>query len=388
MTSAGLPLYYRVSAERVDGGVLNNLPTDMLDSARGHVLAFAFADDAYVKAPSNPISLMFSMLNAAMANATRLMKSRIGSEFVYTIPTRYDDFEVESMEIDGFIKFIKSTSAYVVAKEAAIRWTKERIEFLSQPPAPIAVESSFSPKTRLDDLSKSAQKLFDLYKRADNIILEMTMIEVVAYCLDKNNLTRFDFIRFTDKIQVSSGTRFVHVTELLSTTAASGRNVRFEVRNEAGESIDYTVFNIIDESQKCKSCVILFEKQFIEGERYTVIQEEEVDKMMKPLSIHGGDYLTLGLTYAPKANAVEIRMAVPGSFPPLSQQNGTTDNLKTLHVALDPLAQVDDIEIIPGGAYETRISGIEMGYKHYGWKGGPCHRGGALRVIYRTQKVA
>ena len=189
---------------------------------------------------------------------------------------------------------------------------------------------------------------------------------MVAYCLDESNSTRFDFIRFIDKVQVTSGTKFAHVTELISTTATSGRTVRFEVRNEAGESIDYTVFSIIDEDQKCKSCVILFERQFIEGERYTVVQEEEVDKMMKLLSTHGGDYLTLGLTYAPRANAVEIRMAVPGSFPLLSQQNGTTENLKTLHVALDPLAQVVDNEIIPGTAYETRISGIEMGYKHYG----------------------
>ena len=185
MTSAGLPLYYRVSAERVDGGVLNNLPTDMLDSTRGHILAFAFADDPYVKAPSNPIGLMFSMLNAAMANAIRLMKSRIGSDFVYTIPTRFDVFEVEGMEIEEFIKFVKSTSAYIVAKEAAIKWTKERVEFLKQPPMPIIVESSSGPKARLGDLSKSAQKLFDLYKRADNIVLETTMIEWLRTALTK-----------------------------------------------------------------------------------------------------------------------------------------------------------------------------------------------------------
>jgi hypothetical protein len=389
MTSAGLPLYYRVSAEKVDGGVLNNLPTDMLDSTKGHILAFAFADDPYVKAPSNAIRLMFSMLNAAMANSTRLLKKQIGPDFVYTIPTKIDDYEVESMDIEGFIKFVKSRVAYKAAKEAAIKWTKERVDFLKQPPTPVVVEASSGPTARLGELSNSAQKLFDFYKISDNVILEASMIEVVAYCLDHKHSDRFDFVRFTDKVKVESGTRFIHTTELLSTTAASGRTVRFEIKNELDEFVDYTIFTILDENQKSKSYVIVFERPFSAGERYTVIQEEEVDKMMKPLLTYGGDYLSLGLSYSPKANVMEIRLAVPESFPKISQQNGTPENLRTLDVALDPIAQgLDDEEVIVGKECEVRIYGAERGYRHYGWRGGPCNRGDALRVVYRAQKVA
>jgi predicted acylesterase/phospholipase RssA len=87
MNSTAVPFWYKVRGERFDGGILNNLPVDHLDSKNGAILAFAFEEGDYVKALKNAFDLMLLMLDAATTNNTRLLKKQIDEDFVYPIQT-------------------------------------------------------------------------------------------------------------------------------------------------------------------------------------------------------------------------------------------------------------------------------------------------------------
>jgi hypothetical protein len=168
---------------------------------------------------------------------------------------------------------------------------------------------------------------------------------------------------------------------------AEANTVHLDVRNGTGQSVEFEPIEVPSDENTIKSYVIIFKRPFMEGEQFTIIQEEKISMVMNPLLTDGGDYLASTISYAPYAEKVELRLATPGSFPNLTQENGSREALRTLKGALDPIVRELNQNPIQGERSDAEIRAAPPGYKHYAWSGGRCERNQCLRVVYRIQHI-
>jgi predicted acylesterase/phospholipase RssA len=89
---------FRVSGQKFDGGLIDNLPIDYLAASPedGQILAVGFEEDAYSKVSDGAFSLAASLLDASMTSKTRSTKRTLGPNSVLSLsPDAGDDIVVD-----------------------------------------------------------------------------------------------------------------------------------------------------------------------------------------------------------------------------------------------------------------------------------------------------
>jgi predicted acylesterase/phospholipase RssA len=106
--SAALPFVFRITGEKFDGGLIDNLPIDHLtrnSETEGQILAVSFDEEAYAKQAEGPLSLAASLLDATLTSRTRSTIRTLGRASVLSLsPDAGDDIVVDSLDAEGFIK--------------------------------------------------------------------------------------------------------------------------------------------------------------------------------------------------------------------------------------------------------------------------------------------
>jgi hypothetical protein len=289
---------------------------------------------------------------------------------------------------------MKSENCWLRRYNEAKEWLPSRIAQLNDSSS----ELNIMPKVLSDPIQAidrlrlhfdEINKLAIRYHQHDNIELVDGLFEVIAYdSANDGAQARPDFVRFTDKIKVTTESLNIYVTKLMSSNAADALTVHFEIFDAERNPVGFTVFEAPEMGRGSKCCVIVFLKPLIAGTSYdtvTIVQEQHVFGAMRPLFSFGEDYLSVGCDQAPFARKLETRLGVPRSFGPLSTEDGTQNGMKTLQ--LDDVTRMGlDQPTVNSTVVASGIKGLPQDFAVYSRMATDVRRGEAFRVIYRKQK--
>lgn len=394
--SAALPFIFRTSGQKLDGGLIDNLPVGHLSSsieADGQILAVAFDEEAYTKPSGGVLSLAASLLDAAMTSKTRSTKQLLGSNYVMSLsPDAGDGIIVNSFDIEGFIEFIASENAFDRRYNAAKEWIEKRVAEINEQNSRIILRPRVfrNPDATAAQLKSSFAnigKIADAYHQHENITIVRSSLDIIAHSL--GDRSKNDLIRSTDVIRVDRGVLNVYVSKLFSSNSIDPLDVRYEVLDSDGAPIDYAVLDVPETGQSSTTCVIVFLRPIIAGEKgneVTIIQEQAVPLSMEHLLNKGADYLCVAVTQSQRAEKVEIGLAAPSDFGQITLADGTRERIEELEIPVDSVVGTENLRHHPGQQTKRRIRGMPTPFAAYGWEASDLTRGELVGVVFRKQK--
>jgi predicted acylesterase/phospholipase RssA len=410
MDSAGLPFIFRLTGDRLDGGILDNLPIDVLKSpespgnVHGEIVAIAFDEPDFIPQPGNALELAASLLDTTMTFKTRASRDAVTSNHVYEVATNVGGIAVTSFDIDSFIKFMNDKNAYKAVKDDTKVWfrnfiklkeqertgsgkLKEQEERTGSGDAPEQIEVN----RRLDVFQTNLRSVAEHNFRHHTLRVSETIFEVTAHGLETpDDPTRKpDVVRVIDKVRVGKEPLFMHAAVLFSGGASVVISRDYKVFDSKLEQVEFVAFDIPGETGAITWHLTIFLNPLKPSEEiYTIQQTYEVMDFMRPLHQNGVDYLAQEFVQAEITNIAEIKLCVPRTIGPLILQQGTPDQLATLNLPVDALAARK--RPLVEGKFQKKavVASCPVNYDAYVWRGENCKRGEALRVVYRKGKPA
>ena len=393
--STALPFVFRNSGHIMDGGLVDNLPIDYLSTKPedGIRLAVGFDEDPYVAPTAGFFSLASTLLDASITSKTRATKRTLGSPFVLSLSADAgDNIVVNSFDVDGFIRFLASESAFTqrvqLAKDWIIRHAKEIESAARGTRTPKALSEPDEAIKQLKTTFQNIEKISSSYHKHDNIITLESSFEVIAHSLvDK---TKYDVVRCKDRIIVTSGSLNIYVLQLFSSNSPhDATSTRIEVLDKDMKHVDFALLEAPQPGQLAKSTTIVFTKPLkatgSEDDVITIFQEQHTFDFMAPLREKGADYLTSHVTQPTLARKVQLALAVPKEFSQLSLDDGTAERLRTLTEPID--AEDLAAPVKPGVAIKKIIEGAPSDFVTYAWQALDVERGHQARVLFRALRA-
>jgi predicted acylesterase/phospholipase RssA len=393
LDSTALPFIFRSNGSKLDGGLVDNLPIDHLTPGpdNDRILAVAFDETPYILAADGPFSFAASLLDVAISSKTRSTKRILGRNYVLSLsPDAGDGIVVNSFDIEGLIKFLASENAYDRRLHEAKTWILRQVNEIKG----MAAQITLAPKilSNPDEAVKQLRSTFDnigkisrCYHEHDNIVVINSAFDVIAFSL--KDPTKTDLVRFTDRFRVISNSINIYVSKFFSSnTSQDTISTRFEVLDNQMRPIDFALLEVPEPGELAKSCVIVFAKPLTAGgpdDIFTIIQEQQTAAVMQPLLDYGADYLSAEIVQSPTADRVEIGLAVPKEFGPLSLEDGTAERLRTLSVHID---ETDLRAALKSGEEIQRaVQGAPADFEVYGWGASGILRRQQVRVLFRRK---
>ncbi|MGW5837948.1 patatin-like phospholipase family protein [Methylorubrum extorquens] len=391
MESAGLPFLWRTAGDRIDGGLLDNLPVETLltpespANEHGGIIAVAFREEAYTASPTSALALAARLLDTAITFKTRATKQMIGAERVFELPTTVGDLSVESFKPDSFLKFVKDANAYERLRSRATEWLKAYVEEVRKRDE--AIDGAV-PSVVRDEEAEGAKlrALAKAYHQHPTMRVTESILEVIAHGLDERGGGRRDVVRFIDSFKTGSRPLHMYAVRLFAGNASVAEATDLKIFDSRRRPIPFVAFAIPDETEHYNWTLISFLSPLPPtdevDETYTILHEQQIEDVMAPLKGNRADYLSNQINQVEVADAVEIRLCVPKEFGRLSQEQGSPEVLMTLPVMEDEVSDLS-LPYLAGEVRNEVVLGCPAGYDAYVWRSGSCHRGHVVRVVYR-----
>ena len=392
--SAALPFIFRLSGDRMDGGILDNLPIDALKSpatpgsASGHIVAVAFDEPDFVPQPGNAFELAAALLDTTMTFKTRASRDAVTPDHVYELPGDVGGLRVTSFDIQTFMDFINDKNAYQRVKDRTATWFRNFIKLKEQqrtrsgpPPEKIEVNR------KLEAVEANLRVLAEQNFHHPTMKVDESVFEIIAHSLeDPDNPDRSpDIVRSIDKVRVGNEPLFVHAGVLFSAKPIISRD--YKVFDSRQQQVEFVAFDIPGETKGVTWHLTVFTRPLppssVKDETYTIQHTYRVLDFMRPLLDEGGDYLGQEFAQAEVTKVAEIRLCVPKHVGPLVLLPGSPEELATLKIPLDELT-ARKAPLVAGRQQKKQVvPACPEGYDAYVWRGEGCERGHALRVVYR-----
>jgi len=407
MDSAGLPFIFRLTGDRLDGGILDNLPIDVLKSpespgsVHGEIVAIAFDEPDFIPQPGNALELAASLLDTTMTFKTRASRDAVTSNHVYEVATNVGGIAVTSFDIDTFIAFINDQNAYKAVKDDTKVWFRKFIKLkeqertgstdpsdqaASQDAAHAVDYPALEASRRLEVFQTNLRSVAEHNFRHHTLQVSETIFEVTALGLETPDdpKRKPDIVRVIDKVRVGSEPLFMHAAVLFSGGASYVISRDYKVFDSKMEQVEFVAFDIPGETGAITWHLTIFLSPLPPSEEiYTIQQTYEVMDFMRPLHQNGVDYLAQEFVQAEVTKIAEIKLCVPKTLGPLILQQGTPEQLATLNLPVDALA-ARKRPLVEGKLQKKAVvASCPANYDAYVWRGEHCKRGDALRVVYR-----
>lgn len=402
MDSTALPFVFRTTGDRVDGGLLNNLPVEALltpespASEHGEIVAVSFSENSFLSPSTSALSLASTLLDAAITSKTRSSRMLIGASNVYDVPHVVGTIRVESFDVESFFRFVGDANAYLNVYNDAIAWfrnflTAKKAEQEAARRLSTAAGEPDDASQVLKAQSGDLRRLAEAYHQHQNLVQTESILEIVAYSLtDEGQAEKRDMVRFIDRFRSTAGPIHMFSTRLFAANAAAASAKDIKIFNSMKEPIPFVSFGVMDERDDARWTLHCFLKPVLGPDEpdgiITIVQEQEVSDVMLPLKRQGADYLGTLVSQAVMAEIVEIRLCVPASFGTLSLDNGTFEEIRALELGDDPFVREADI-VVPGTAKGHVVEACPPKFTSYVWQARNCNRNETVRVIYRRKKA-
>lgn len=395
MESAALPFLFRTTGDRIDGGILDNLPVEALltpespDNEHGNIVAVAFAEEAYASPVRSALGLAGRLLDTMITYRTKSTRRLLGAENVMELPTDVGGIVVESFDVDAFVRFVQDQNAVARVREQAKAWVVryvQRAQQLQQTSVQISLDAPSTSDERRQAETGNLKALAEAYHQHPTLEVVESILEVVAYGLDASMGPRQDTVRFIDRFRTGAKPVHMYAVRGFSSTAPDSASKDLKIFDSHKRPVPFVSFGVVDELNGAKWTLICFLEPLPPSsevdEVYTIIIEQEVDDAMQPLAADGADYLAIQVNQAVVAVSAEIRLCVPLAFGALALEQGTMEAMRSLQHHADALATAER-RIIDGVSLDLVIEACPPGYRSYTWRGENCGRGELLRVIFR-----
>jgi len=389
-----------MSGDRLDGGILDNLPIEALASPTtpgsefGDIVAISFEEPPFTEAPQSAAHLAMSLLDTAMTNKTRASRNIIGTDNVFELQTTVGSVRVDSFDIHGFIRFINDQNAYGVIKARASQWFKEFVVRKEQGKIVAVTPTLPDVDRQLNSIQSNLRTLAQRFIQHPTLKMVESVFEVIAFCLETPDAPRRkpDLIRYVDTFRTGDQPLFMYAARIspsVGTPTASATG--YKIFNSKKQKVEFSSFSVPDDASDTIWNLMFFtpplpptnEKE----ETYTIIQEYELPDSMLNLHLHGTDYLAATLVQAVAADIAEIRLCVPKSFDPLVMLPGSPANMQTLPFMADTTTRPDQ-EPVPGAIITNTV--VELcpdTFNAYVWRAENCKRDDIVRVVVRKKGV-
>jgi len=410
MDSAGLPFIFRLTGDRLDGGLLDNLPIDALKtpespgSGHGEIIAIAFDEPNFVPQPGDALALAASLLDTTMTFKTRASRDSLSASNVYEIKTTIGGISVTSFDIQTFITFMKDENAYARVKAETLVWFRNFIKLKEQqrtqsvpPPQPHIGATRQRHRTeserRLEDFEANLRSIAEHNFRHPTLIVEETTFEVIAHGLKNpdDSDREPDIVRVIDRVRVGDQPLFLHAAVLFSSSTSVVISRDFKVFDSQQREVNFVAFDVPGETGAKTWHLTIFQNPLPpsheKDETYTIQGTYEVRDFMRPLHQNGVDYLTQEFVQAAISKVAEIRLCVPQSLGPLELMQGTPEQFAELNltVEVDALA-ARKIDLVEGKWEQSRVvAACPVKFDAYVWRAENCKRDHGMRVVYRKK---
>jgi predicted acylesterase/phospholipase RssA len=399
MDSAALPIFFRVSGNKMDGGILENLPIGALTtpetpgSSDGEIVAVAFAEPEFVPQARSPLEIGSALLDTMMTARTRASRHGLPANHVYDLPTKVGKIRVGSFDVQSFITFINDENACALVKAEAKAWFSEFIESKEQQRTGSGpAEGQIEVHQRLANFQTNLRSVAEHNFRHPTLHVSSTIFEVIAHSLEAPDdpKRKPDIVRVVDKVRVGGEPLFMHAAVLFSGGNSPVISRDYKVFDSNQRHVHFVAFDVPGETGGISWHLTIFlnplPPSHVKDETYTIQQTYEVMDFMRPLHQNGADYLAQEFVQAAVTSVAEISLCVPKTLGPLMLWPGTPAELATLNLPVDALA-ARKRPLVEGKFQENVVvASCPRDYDAYVWRAEDCKRDEALRVVYRKGK--
>lgn len=326
MRSCALPIVFTSykdleSGQRVDGGMFDNLPTDILMSDQtdlGPVFAIGFKPDLQ-DIPKTPSGYLYSLATSGIQHRISSSKKAVGEDMVLELSTK-----LRTMDFDKMVS-VGIEEEYASVKEQTRQFFRAYLSGHGSYKDPMSESRGQAPLYKLKAIERSIHDyVYESLKKASctNRFLKM---RVNAYSLINPNNP--DEIFVEQLISFSEG-EYIKGAILPMTNGAgytSSVECQAWVGGPRGEEIRCEQFILNDYGAKfshtdshSNMVVLLFKgdlKKLI-GQSVYLLKKEKRYGFMSDLATKRADFLAVRSFYWP-ADEVSIALNVPREFPPL-----------------------------------------------------------------------
>ncbi len=389
--SAALPFLFRNGGQKIDGGILNNLPVELLApedaimSEYGRIVGVSFQPEKYSAQTTNATQLAKRLLETVINDRVKRSKEILGKNRFLEIETQYDGVEFSTFSVDAYVKAVSSDTVLKLVEEQTRRWFEDFAAAMTEEDTP--VDTSASSIDHAAGVVEELSRFADALHQKNRCDLVSTVFEVTARSMSKSG-TDLDEVVFVDEFRVVDDPVYSVVARISLNEGSAPDNYKVSVFDAHGVEIPASKFLIPDEAHVHYWVLILLENPIIpdaSGAVFTLRSQQTGKRLMGPLLDSGADYLSLGVNKSSSAEAAEIRLFVPDDSS-VSVTNGTSELLSSLGVHC---SDAEDMKLVPGYLEPQNARNSDRcptGYKALVWKSENLAKGQLIRALYHTKR--
>ncbi|MBO6882195.1 MAG: patatin-like phospholipase family protein [Marivita sp.] len=274
--SAALPFLFRVGGQKIDGGILDNLPVELLGtplsikSEYGVPIGVSFKPDRHSAPVVRATDLAKRLLETVINERVAQSKKVLGVNNFLELETAYDGVELSTFSVNNYFDVLERSSILELVEVKTVEWFKglsDRIKSL---------ESNVVAPKDFDDNSISIEDGLRefAYRTHSNMNCDLisTTFEVTARCLEGVGET-LDEVRFIDVFQVRDQPIHAYVSRLSLANGVFPSEAEVRVYDGDGVFLEVNQFLIPDRVSNTCWVLVLFSKPIVPsegGSRYSV----------------------------------------------------------------------------------------------------------------------
>ncbi len=389
--SAAIPFLFRVGGQKIDGGILDNLPVVMLgpnkeiQSELGVVLGVSFEPDRYTSPVDKSTELAKRLLETVMNERVAKSKELLGGENFLELETTYDKLTLSTFSVQNYLEVLDKPTILSLVEAKTMEWFKsiagrETDAYKKASTSLSLATNTISTLAELRDFADTAYKSLDCE-------LVSTSFEVTARCLNGGE-NELDEIQFIDVFKATRTPVHSYVARLSLDNDTLPMDTEIKISDGNGTFLDSSQFLIPDTIKRHFWVLVLLHNPIApseDGAMYRVHSKQLQKNAMGALRDNGHDYLSLEVTQSEKAGDAEIRLFVPNNCN-IDILNGDWELINSLDIICP-----DDKEesLVRGESKDVSVSDVERcpaGYKPLVWRANNLKKGEVLRAIYKTAK--
>lgn len=384
--SAAIPFLFRNSGQKIDGGILDNLPVELLVSGEeiipphGKAVGISFLPDQHSAPVTKPADLAKRLLETVINERVERSKMLLGTDYFLELDTKYGPTELSTFSVQDYFDTIENTTILELVEARTIEWFKMYLER--------ETKETTLPKENLieknqDSISQELRAFAEQVRQRTDEEVVSTSLEVTARSL-KSLGAEADEIRFIDVFRAKKRPVQAYVARISMDDGRLPTHLKVHVLDHEGVRLVTNQFLIPDQLGRICWILVLFPEPILptkDGGLFRVHLTQLIEDYMKPLRIDGADFLSTTITRAESAETAEICLFVPTDSE-IRLLKGDWNTIESLGIDCPP--DVDkEYKIV--GAEETASHAqnerCPAGYKPLVWKTKDLKSDQKLRLI-------
>lgn len=390
--SAALPFLFRIGGQRLDGGILDNLPVELLGTPLdikpkyGAPVGISFSPDRHTAPVAKPTDLAKRLLETVINERVARSKELLGPNHFLELDTVYDGIELSTFSVENYFDVLDRDTVLDLVESKTMDWFRSfaaREESASTVTAPTTAfnKNQIDMEAELKDFAHKAHTSLDCD-------LLSTTFDVTARCLEGMEGV-YDEVSFIDVFRVRDKPIHAYVSRLSLANDALPTEAEVKVFNGDGVFINSSQFLIPDLISKVCWVLVLFHNPIEPSEGGTVysVHLKQLEKdVMGPLRDNGSDYLSVIVNQAEVAEEAKICLHTPKDCE-IALMKGEHDLIEKLRIYC-PKELGGELEIVgkeekPG---VNQVQRCPAGYKTHVWATKKLKKTQELRVVVTTRK--